>query len=72
MSGSSRSDQVYKNPDLTQVVHGIMCIIGHDKSSELNMLNLMLDSDGGSIFPDSPQDSGRIDCTIRLFQLFGA
>ena len=36
-----------------------MCITGHDQSSELNMLNLRLD--GGSLFPDSPQDNERIE-----------
>ena len=40
----------------------MMC--GPDQSNELSML----DGDDGSMSPDS----GRIGCTIKTFQLFGA
>ena len=39
-----------------------------DQGNELSVL----DGDDGSISPDSPQDFGRIDCTIRVFRSFAA
>ena len=36
---------------------------GPDQGNELSVL----DGDDGSVSPDSPQDFGGIDCTIRVF-----
>ena len=46
-------------------MHYIMAF-GPDQCNELSMFG----GDDGRISPDSSQD--RIDCTIRIFQLFGA
>ena len=39
-------------------------VSGPDLSIELSMLH----SDDGSMSPDSPQHSTRVDCTIRVFR----
>ena len=56
MSGSSKSDQVYKisgpNPDFALDSHASIMVTGPDQNNELSMLS----SDDGSVSADSLQD----------------